>query len=174
MPSSKSRPARPAAPALPSFDSLDRTHHEVMQTLAEMARLIERLDAHGVDDVARTLARQISRFFDGTARAHHAAEEQIVFPSLLASGDAELVQHVMRLQQDHGWLEEDWLELSPQLQAVAEGYSWYDLDTLRAGVPIFTELYRDHIALEESMIYPEARRRDLNQRAGEASRKAAK
>jgi hemerythrin-like domain-containing protein len=80
----------------------------------------------------------------------------------------------MRLQQDHGWLEEDWLELSPQLQAVAEGYSWYDLDTLRAGVPIFTELYRDHIALEESMIYPEARRRDLNQRAGEASRKAAK
>ena len=61
-----------------------------------------------------------------------------------------------------------------QLQAVAEGYSWYDLDALRAGVPIFTELYRDHIALEESMIYPEARRRDLNQRAGEASRKAAK
>jgi hemerythrin-like domain-containing protein len=173
MPSPKSRPARPPAPALPSFDSLDRTHHAVMQSLDEMARLIERLDASGVDDAARTLARQICRFFDDTARAHHAAEEQVVFPSLLASGDAELIQHVLRLQQDHGWLEEDWLELSPQLQAVAEGYSWYDLDMLRAAIPVFTELYRDHIALEESMIYPEARRRDLHLRAGEASRKAA-
>ena len=173
MPNAKNRPSRPAVAPLPTFDALDRTHHEVMRTLAELASLIQRLDRVGVDDVGRALARQICAFFDATARAHHAAEEQVVFPSLLASGDAELVQHVRRLQQDHGWLEEDWLELSPQLRAVAEGYNWYDLDVLRAGIPIFTELYRDHIALEESIVYPEARRRDLHQRAGEETRKAA-
>jgi hemerythrin-like domain-containing protein len=82
-----------------------------------------------------------------------------VFPSLLASADAEMVQHVHRLQQDHGWLEEDWLELQPQLRAVVEGYNWYDLDFLRAAVPVFTDLYRDHIALEENIVYPESRRR---------------
>jgi hemerythrin-like domain-containing protein len=82
-----------------------------------------------------------------------------VFPSLLSSGDGALVQHVHRLQQDHGWLEEDWLELQPQLRAVVEGYNGYDLDFLRAAVPVFTELYRDHIALEENIVYPESRRR---------------
>ena len=65
--------------------------------------------------------------------------KQHVFPSLLTSGDAVLVQHVHRLQQDHGWLEEDWLELQPQLRAVVEGYNWYDLDFLRAAVPVFTD-----------------------------------
>ena len=67
-----------------------------------------------------------------------------------------------------GWLEEDWLELSPQLQAVAEGYSWYELDTLRQAVEVFAGLYQEHIALEESLIYPEARR----QMAAEAARQA--
>ena len=82
-----------------------------------------------------------------------------MFPALLASGDVVMVQHVHRLQQDHGWLEEDWLELQPQLRAVVEGYNWYDPDFLRAAVPVFTELYRDHIALEENIVYPESRRR---------------
>jgi hemerythrin-like domain-containing protein len=177
MSSSKSRSARPAraaAPPLPSFDALDETHHQVMLTLAQVGVLLDRLEAQGIDDGARQLAREICRFFDSTARAHHAAEEQFVFPNLLNSGDAQIVQHVLRLQQDHGWLEEDWLELSPQLQAVAEGYSWYDLDLLRQILPIFTDLYRDHIALEESMIYPEARRRQALQQAAEQGRKAGK
>ena len=78
---------------------------------------------------------------------------------LLASGDAELVQPVRRLQQDHGWLEEDWFELAPQLRAVAEGQNGYDPDFLRAATQTFTEFYREHIALEESVVYPASRRR---------------
>ena len=159
MSSSKSRPARPAAPPLPSFESLDRTHHQVMQTLGQLVQLIEYLDATGIDDRARLLAKEICAFFDGTAREHHAAEEQLVFPSLLTSGDAELIQHVQRLQQDHGWLEEDWLELGPHLEAIAEGQNWYDLDVMRSAIPVFTDLYRDHIALEETIVYPASRSR---------------
>ena len=83
----------------------------------------------------------------------------MVFPPLLASGDPLLVQHIERLQQDHGWLEEDWLELAPQIEAIGKGYSWYDIDVLRQALPVFTQLYHDHIALEESLIYPEAKRR---------------
>ena len=42
---------------------------------------------------------------------------------------------------------------------MAEGYAWYDPDYLRAAIPVFTELYREHIALEENIVYPESRRR---------------
>ncbi|MDQ5897215.1 MAG: hypothetical protein QG612_1301 [Pseudomonadota bacterium] len=140
------------------FEALDACHREVLVTLGDLQKLVERLEDHGVDPVARRLASDIVRFFSQTARAHHAEEERLVFPGLLASGDAELVQHIQRLQQDHGWLEEDWLELSAQVDAVAQGYSWYDLDALRMGSAIFAELYKDHIDLEESLIYPEARR----------------
>jgi len=158
MPRTKSRPSRAAVPPLPLFESLDQTHRQVMEVLGQLTQLIEQVDATGIDDRASLLARQICRFFDGTARAHHMAEEQYVFPSLLASGDAELVQHVLRLQQDHGWLEEDWLELGPHLQAVAEGQGWYDLDVMRSAIPVFTALYRDHISLEENIVYPASRR----------------
>jgi hemerythrin-like domain-containing protein len=158
-PSLPQRPARAAVPQLPTFEALDATHREVVRTLERLQQWVEQFDAQRIDDATRTTAAEICEFFDGSARAHHAAEEQHVFPSLLDSGNAALVQHVRRLQQDHGWLEEDWLELQPQLRAVVEGYNWYDLDFLRAAVPVFAELYRDHIALEENVVYPESRRR---------------
>lgn len=153
------RPARPAVAALPSFETLDATHRLVMLTLQRLQQLVDQVDRQGVDDAARKTAAEICDFFDKTARAHHEAEDQFVFPGLLASGDAALVHHVRRLQQDHGWLEEDWRELQPQLLTLAKGYNGYDLDFLRAAIPVFTDLYRDHIALEEDIVYPESRRR---------------
>jgi hemerythrin-like domain-containing protein len=158
-PTLRTRPARAPTPVADAFEALDVTHREVVRTLAQLKQWVADLDAQGVTPATRAAADEICRFFDGSARAHHAAEEQHVFPSLLSSGDADLVQHVRRLQQDHGWLEEDWLELQPQLRAVVEGYNWYDLDFLRAALPVFAELYMDHIALEEGVVYPESKRR---------------
>ncbi len=155
----KTRPTRSPAPAMPGFEALDRTHARVLEVLGQFDRLLQHLDDNGADGVARASAQEIHAFFAGSAREHHADEERFVFPGLLASGDAELVQNVQRLQQDHGWLEEDWLELAPQIEAIAQGYNWYDLAMLRAALPVFTALYEEHIALEESMIYPEAKRR---------------
>ena len=68
------------------------------------------------------------------------------------------MQHVRRLQQDHGWLEEDWLELGPQLDALAHGIGGVDIASLTAAAEVFCALYREHIALEETVVYPEARR----------------
>lgn len=157
-PSRTTRPARAAAPPMPGFESLDRAHRQVLEVLQDFERLLAHVDESGPDDQARQSARHIQQFFSGPARQHHAEEEARVFPGLLASSDAELVQHVQRLQQDHGWLEEDWIELSTQIEAIANGYNWYDLNTLRHALPVFTELYREHIALEESLVYPAARR----------------
>lgn len=146
---------RPATPVtLHEFDALDRTHGEVVQSLRELERLIERLAAGDIDAGMRAAAAALCAFFDGTSRAHHEDEERVVFPPLLAGGDATLIQHVRRLQQDHGWLEEDWRELRPHLSAVADGLQWLDTDLLREMAAVFSALYIEHIALEESLVYP--------------------
>jgi hemerythrin-like domain-containing protein len=118
--------------------------------------LVKRLAERGLDDEARHQAGEVLNYFNGPGHDHHAQEERQVFPALLASGDAELVQHVQRLLQDHGWIEEDWRELAPQVDAIASGYDWYDLAMLQAAVPMFAQLCHEHIALEECVVYPAA------------------
>ncbi|HEX6708446.1 MAG TPA: hemerythrin domain-containing protein [Albitalea sp.] len=155
----------PDAPAqLDGFDVLDACHRQTLFTLGKLAALVKRLHHHGADEDARSLARDIVGFFSSTARAHHEDEERHVFPALLASGDDDIVQAVRRLQQDHGWLEEDWRTLSAQLDAVACGQSWWDPEALREAAEVFIALSHDHIALEESVVYPQARAR-LNRAA---------
>jgi hemerythrin-like domain-containing protein len=141
------------------MDWLDDCHQRIGIALGELSALVQRVQSHGVDDTAREMARSVHRFFASTARDHHLDEERHVFPRLLQSSDAELVQATLRLRQDHGWLEQDWLELSPMLQTIADGNRGVDVDYLRESVAVFTELYHDHLTLEESMIYPAARQR---------------
>lgn len=173
-PVKKLRPADTfVRPSMPALDALDAEHRAVIETLAELEQLVQHLDNEGVTPRTRAAAKKICRFFTTHARAHHAAEERLIFPNLLRSSDRALIDHVVRLQQDHGWLEEDWLELEPQLEAVANGFSWYDLDMLRHALPVFGQLYQDHIALEESLIYPEARRRQQVEDEAVAERGAA-
>jgi len=162
MPSARTRPARPprpTAPPLPTLDALDETHRQIMRLLADLERLVGLLTRPADEASAAVLAARACSFFNGAARSHHEDEETTVFPSLLADAPAEMLAHVRRLQQDHNWLEEDWLELEPHLQAVAQGYGRDHVEFLRAALPEFTTLYHAHIALEESLIYPEARRR---------------
>ena len=167
------RAARPSIlplSRLQEFEALDETHAAVLQHLRQLEALMKRLDSNGADESARDTARVVRDFFDRTARHHHAEEERVVFPPLLAGGKADIVQHVRRLQQDHGWLEEDWNELQPQLDAIADGVGFIDPDLIREAVSVFGALYLEHIALEESLIYPEAKRLAEAQAQGERER----
>ncbi|MBA2723187.1 MAG: hemerythrin domain-containing protein [Methylibium sp.] len=149
-----------AATTLPDgFDVLDVCHRQTVLTLGKLAALISSLVRTGPDPDSRALANEIIRHFSTTARLHHEDEERHLFPRLLRDGDAATTQTVQRLQQDHAWLEQDWKEILPHLDAVASGQSWYDLDFLREAAAVFTALSHDHIALEESFIYPHARSR---------------
>ena len=146
------------------FEALDTCHQQVLETLDVLARMVEQLERTGVDAEVSALARQAHDFFAGAAHQHHVDEERLVFPPLLESGDAVLAGHVRRLKQDHFWLEQDWRELDAQIDAIARGLSPTDPDALRLGVEIISALYLDHIDLEESLIYPQAKRR-LSDRA---------
>ena len=107
----------------------------------------------------KSLCKRLEAFFSGTSRQHHAEEERSVFPPLLSSGNTELANAVRTLQQDHGWIEENWIELAPRLRAIALGNGWTDPTEFQNYVEVFTELMDGHIALEETLIYPESKDR---------------
>ena len=150
-------PAGPPAAPASAFDALDVCHRNTALALGRLAALITQLSRGDPDDAARELARSILDHFNVEMREHHGDEELHVFPALAAKADARMADTLARLRQDHSWIEQDWVELAPHLDAVANGQSWYDLDVLREGSGIFTALCHAHVALEESLIYPQAR-----------------
>ena len=141
------------------FEALDACHRDIARHLAALTALARHIDTDGIDDTARKQAGTIESFFSGTSRQHHADEERNVFPALLASGNAELANAVRTLQQDHGWIEENWIELAPRLRAISAGNGWTDPTEFQNYVEVFSDLLNGHIALEETMIYPESKAR---------------
>lgn len=141
------------------FEVLDAFHRCVLARVAELGALVAAIEGGEITPAIRASAAEIARSLGTDARCHHEDEERHIFPPLLTGGEVEVVQAVLRLQQDHGWLEQDWFELEPHVRAIATGYGTFDIDTLREGVSLLAELYQDHIALEESLVYPAARER---------------
>lgn len=139
------------------FEALDACHRQILTHLQALSKLAQRIETTGVDADVQHQAGAIETFFSGTSRDHHLQEEKSVFPALLASGDPALTAAVRSLQQDHGWIEENWIELAPQLSAIASGNNWPDAAEFQHGVQVFVELCTGHIALEETVVYPESR-----------------
>jgi len=152
------------------FQALDACHQQIHLHLEQLAAVLEQMQAGADESQYRAQAAAIEAFFTGTARAHHAEEEKSIFPPLLGSDNAELVQAVRTLQQDHGWIEQNWLELAPMLRAVANGEDWVDMAEMQHHVEVFLSLLHDHIVLEESLIYPEARGHFAQEMANRAQR----
>jgi hemerythrin-like domain-containing protein len=142
---------------LAGFESLDACHQQIQVHLAQLATLAQQIEAVGVDAASQRQAGTIEAFFSSTSREHHAEEEKSLFPPLLASGDAELVAAVHTLQQDHGWIEENWIELAPQLRAIASGNNWFDPAEFQHCVIVFLALCQSHIMMEDTLIYPQAK-----------------
>jgi len=140
-----------------AFAELDECHREIHVHLDRLGALANFLQGADADAAAQAEAAAIEHFFSTTSRQHHADEEAKVFPPLLDSGNEELAAAVRTLQNDHGWIEENWIELGPQLRAIASGNHWVDPAEFLHAAQVFLELCLGHIALEESMIYPESK-----------------
>jgi len=159
--------------SLDGFEVLDTTHRQILAALDTLQQLVAQLDRLDGDAQAQAMADSVVKFFDTTARQHHEDEERHIFPPLANSPNPQIAQTVARLQQDHRWLEEDWLELSAHLEAAAAGHTGWDSALVREGSAVFVALYHDHLALEESLIYPEARQRMRQAERGEMGREMA-
>lgn len=152
-----SPPTTPPEALLDVFEPLEECHRVTLRMLAELSTLVDRVDEVGVDTRARDIAQSVGHYFSVDLPRHHIEEEAHVFPALAGCSDTETVQAIARLKLDHAWLRADWRVLSPFVKALAAGHSWVDVDALRDGVEVFCTLARDHIALEESVVYPQAR-----------------
>lgn len=141
------------------FEFLDKTHRDIQAHIRQLHELVDAIATSGLNQVNREKARRVLHYFNGEARQHHLDEEKHIFPALLGSQNAEIVQAAEHLIQDHGWLEENWLQIAPSLEAAANGNLWFDPLELQHALEVFEALYLDHIVLEESIAYPAARRR---------------
>jgi hemerythrin-like domain-containing protein len=146
-------------PSKAVFEFLDHTHRDIQQQLQRLHALVDAIENDGLNAANRELARQVVAYFNGEARQHHLDEEKHIFPALLSSQNTELVQATEHLVQDHGWLEENWLQIEPSLEAATNGNQWFDTQELRHALEVFEALYLDHILLEESIAYPAAKQR---------------
>lgn len=139
------------------FEFLDDTHKRIHSKLIRLREIIETPHFPALKQDEKLTLESICRFFDKEAREHHLDEELHVFPVLHASHDAGVRDLANQLQLDHGWLEENWLELSPQLKAVINQNSWFDETEIAHGLNVFEMLYAEHMQLEETLAYPNAR-----------------
>ena len=159
-----------AKTAFPGFDSpaagfeaplemLSACHGRVERQCETLLRLLPHLAANGADQAAREAALNVMRYFDTSARHHHADEEEDLFPALLQCAPradlGTLRELIAALQAQHRELEQAWDELRLKLDAVRRGA----LGELAADdVGRLVNLYRSHIAREEAELLPFAAR----------------
>ena len=109
---------------------------------------------------ARKIAGDVLVLFQGPVLAHHADEENELFPSVLRSASPgaetsrvqEMVDHLVR---EHRAIERLWKQLEPQVRAVARGAE-ATLD--QAGVELLVAAYLMHANFEEQQFLPLAER----------------
>ncbi len=149
----------PAAGFEVPLEMLSACHGRVERQCQTMLRLVPHLAANGPDQAAREAAQSVIRYFDTSARHHHADEEEDLFPALLQSAPAAELQHLSglidALRAQHRELERAWSELRGKLEPIGLGMKPV-LDAEQVGRLV--GLYRSHIAREEEELLPLAAR----------------
>jgi hemerythrin-like domain-containing protein len=139
------------------FEFLDNTHIAIHAHLKTLKDVVQRIHEDRLQSSDAVELGRLCHFFDTVVREHHLQEETLVFPSLIHSDDLRTVRVANQLFQDHGWLEENWIELGPMLRAVENGQSWPNISELVHGFDIFFLLNMEHMELEETVAYPQAK-----------------
>lgn len=166
MPAVPSSPALPGAPAPAAgfdepFDLLAGCHDRVRRSLHLLRRLVDHVLDKGVDADARSAATDVLRYFDIAAPQHHVDEERHVLPVLEASGDSAMQAAARRLRNDHEAMARYWQALRMsliELRDNGDNWSAKAQHDLAAQARVFTDLYAEHLPLEEGLVFPAARR----------------
>ena len=149
----------PAAGFEVPLEMLSACHGRVERQCQTLLRLVPHVAANGPDQAAREAAQNVMRYFDTSARHHHADEEEDLFPALLQSASGTELAHlrdlIEALRAQHRELEQAWGQLRWKLEGIWLGTK-PNLDAEEVGRLV--ELYRSHIAREEEELLPLAAR----------------
>ncbi len=132
-----------------SIDILSKDHEDVLKLLERFYESVEQIeDGKGCD---RKNVEEILRFFNSDFWLHFDKEEQTIFPELskFISGSSEPAGPVVAMLDEHRTLRE-----SNEKMQIA--YKNFDKDTKKFASEArnFIGLLRQHIKMEEEMLFP--------------------
>ncbi len=149
----------PAAGFEAPLEMLSACHSRVERQCQTLQRLVPHLAANGPDQSARDAAQNILRYFDTSAKHHHADEEEDLFPAMLQAvpetGMPTLRVLIDALCAEHRELEQIWGQVRWKLEGI-----WLGLepDLGADEVAQMAGFYQRHIAREEDELLPLATR----------------
>lgn len=147
----------PAAGFEAPLEMLSACHGRIERQCATLRRLVPHMAAHGANEEARIAAANVMRYFDTSAKHHHADEEEDLFPALIesmAGSDAVCLRELTEgLKADHRTLEANWQRVRVVLEQVVAGES---VPLASDDVEALVSLYKRHIEREENELLPMA------------------
>ena len=147
----------------PGFDQpiavLKHCHDKIRKQLTTLHNLLGHLGQNGNTPEAQQAAKAVLQYFNKAAHLHHADEEQDLMPMLQATATGEdaalLATLVPDILADHQRMDQAWLTLRPELDAIAAGT---DSQLSHDGVRDYIAAYQAHMAKEEGQLAPMAKR----------------
>ena len=133
------------------MDAVEAWRSQAAEYLMRLSAIAAGVQSGDLDPALRLDAGAIEAFISTTARQHHLAVERLITGPVIAAGTPEQAASARTLLQDAGWFEQTWLELAPQLRAVAEGSQWIDPTEFEHDVAIMRELGEGLLAREASL-----------------------
>ncbi|WP_298402514.1 pyridoxamine 5'-phosphate oxidase [Janthinobacterium sp.] len=153
----------PLFDSVPGFDQpiavLKHCHDKIRKQLTTLHNLLGHLGQNGNTPEAQQAAKAVLQYFNKAAHLHHADEEQDLMPMLQATATGEdaalLATLVPGILADHQRMDQAWLTLRPELDAIAAGT---DSQLSHDGVRDYIAAYQAHMAKEEGQLAPMAKR----------------
>ncbi|ATD63297.1 MAG: pyridoxamine 5'-phosphate oxidase [Janthinobacterium svalbardensis] len=153
----------PLFDSVPGFDQpiavLKHCHDKIRKQLTTLQNLLGHLGQNGNTPEAQQAAKAVLQYFNKAAHLHHDDEEQDLMPMLQATATGEdaalLATLVPEILADHQRMDQAWLTLRPELDAIAAGT---DTQLSADGVRDYVAAYQAHMAKEEGQLAPMAKR----------------
>ncbi|PHV29796.1 pyridoxamine 5'-phosphate oxidase [Janthinobacterium sp. BJB426] len=153
----------PLFDSVPGFDQpiavLKHCHDKIRKQLTTLQNLLGHLAQHGNTADAQQAAKAVLQYFNKAAHLHHDDEEQDLMPMLQATAtgdDAALLSTLVpEILADHQRMDQAWLTLRPELDAIAAGTG---TQLAAEGVAAYVAAYQAHMSKEEGHLAPMAKR----------------
>jgi hemerythrin-like domain-containing protein len=142
---------------------LSDCHRRIEQFLSALVTIADVRGGAGLSPEDRRALEGALHYFQAAAPRHTADEEESLFPRLRASGDPEAVaaiESLRRLEADHKVAEDhhDMVECLGRRWLSAGTLSGRDTHLLREHLGALVRLYRGHIQVEDTQLFPAAAR----------------
>jgi hemerythrin-like domain-containing protein len=142
---------------------LSDCHRRIEHFLRVLTTIEERTHAGSVTSAERAQLEAALAYFATAAPKHTADEEQSLFPRLRASSDPaahEALDTVSRLEQDHRAADRHHASVDRLVRQWLAGGSLNAADAaaLREHLTALTDIYTQHIGIEDRVLFPAAAR----------------